>query len=205
LINTDFADYFTDPEQARAGYQIVFAQGWVTDYPLAIKHREGHQTEVLYNAVVYHDENGDIAGVFAAARDMTESKRIEQQLRDNEAFTHCILNSLTAHIAVSDAKGMVVAVNDAWRNVDDETGLPKKGDCLTNCNLEQCKNAFKESREHEAICIQGNILAVLAGSRDTFQIEYPCHTPTEERWLLMTVNRLQGTQQGVVVSHDLNF
>jgi PAS domain S-box-containing protein len=202
LINTDFADYFTDPDQARAGYQAVFAQGLVTDYPLAIKHRDGHQIDVLYNAVIYHDENGDIAGVFAAARDVTASKRIEQQLRDNEAFTLCILNSLNAHIAVSNSEGMIVAVNDTWRNLVDKNELPKKGDSLIDCHFKQCNDAFRESGREQAICIQGGIMAVLAGTQDSFQIEYPCHTPTEERWFLMAVNPLQGGKKGVVVSHE---
>ena len=38
LIGTDFSDYFTEPEKAREGYQQVFAKGFVTDYPLTIRH-----------------------------------------------------------------------------------------------------------------------------------------------------------------------
>ncbi|HBZ56789.1 MAG TPA: hypothetical protein DEO88_15410, partial [Syntrophobacteraceae bacterium] len=75
LIWTDFSDYFTQPEEARAGYQAVFQEGAVRDYPLEIQHRDGHATSVLYNASVYRDEEGQIVGVFAAARDITERKR----------------------------------------------------------------------------------------------------------------------------------
>ena len=77
LIGTDFSDYFTEPDQARAGYQQVFLKGSVTDYPLALRHRDGHVTDVLYNASVYRDEAGKVLGVFAAARDITEHKRAE--------------------------------------------------------------------------------------------------------------------------------
>ncbi len=55
LIGTDFSDYFTEPEKAREGYQQVFAKGFVTDYPLTIRHRDGQLTDVLYNASVYKD------------------------------------------------------------------------------------------------------------------------------------------------------
>ena len=75
LIGTDFSDYFTEPEQARAGYQQVFAKGFVTDYPLTIRHKDGHLTDVLYNASVYKDARGNVLGVFAAARDVTEIGR----------------------------------------------------------------------------------------------------------------------------------
>ncbi|MDD5627923.1 MAG: PAS domain S-box protein, partial [Elusimicrobia bacterium] len=53
LIGTEFSDFFTEPEKARAGYQQVFARGSVTDYPLTIRHQDGRLTDVLYNASVY--------------------------------------------------------------------------------------------------------------------------------------------------------
>jgi len=80
LIGTDFSGYFTDPEKAKAGYEKVFRDGSVTDYELQIRHRDGRITPVLYNATVYRDEVGGIAGVFAAARDVTERKRAEDAL-----------------------------------------------------------------------------------------------------------------------------
>lgn len=82
LIGTDFSDYFTDPEKAREGYQQVFAKGFVTDYPLTIRHRDGWLTNVLYNASVYKDTRGNVIGVFAAARDVTEQKKAEEQLAE---------------------------------------------------------------------------------------------------------------------------
>ena len=81
LIGTDFSDYFTEPEEARKGYQQVFMHGEVRDYPLEIRHKDGHITPVLYNASVYRDENGKVIGVFAAARDITELKKAEEALK----------------------------------------------------------------------------------------------------------------------------
>ena len=81
LIGTDFSDYFTEPEKARTGYQQVFTDGNVRDYPLEISHKEGHVTPVLYNASVYRDETGKVIGVFAAARDITERKKAEDALK----------------------------------------------------------------------------------------------------------------------------
>src|SRR3972149_1266054 len=81
LIGSDFSDYFTEPEKAREGCQEVFTKGFVKDYPLAIRHTSGRVTEVLYNASVYKNEAGEVQGVFAAARDITELKRAEEQLR----------------------------------------------------------------------------------------------------------------------------
>ena len=78
LVGTDFSDYFTEPEKAREGYQQVFEQGFVTDYPLTIRHKDGKLVDVLYNASVYKDTSGNVLGVFAAARDVTAQKQAAQ-------------------------------------------------------------------------------------------------------------------------------
>jgi PAS domain S-box-containing protein len=81
LVGTDFAEYFTEPETARAGYQTVFREGAVRDYALEIRHRDGSITPVLYNVTTYRDADGRVAGAFAAARDVRELKRAEEEIR----------------------------------------------------------------------------------------------------------------------------
>ena len=81
LIGTDFTDYFTEPEKAREGYQHVFQKGLVRDYPLRIQHKDGHITPVLYNASIYRDESGEVIGIFAVARDITELKTAEEKIQ----------------------------------------------------------------------------------------------------------------------------
>jgi PAS domain S-box-containing protein len=78
LVGTDFADAFTEPDRARAGYRQVLAEGEVRDYPLTIRHASGRTTDVLYNASIYRSGDGATRGVFAAARDVTERKRAEE-------------------------------------------------------------------------------------------------------------------------------
>jgi len=89
LIGTDFADYFTEPENARAGYRRVLAEDYVRDYPLTIRHSSGPTTDVLYNATVYRDAAGAVQGVFAAARDITSasgrSRRCAGSIRNSSS------------------------------------------------------------------------------------------------------------------------
>ena len=82
LIGSDFSYYFTEPEKAKMGYKRVFAERVVKDYPLAIKHKTGRTTTVLYNATVYTNSAGEIQGVFAAARDITERNRAELEAQE---------------------------------------------------------------------------------------------------------------------------
>ncbi len=85
LIGSDFVDYFSDPEKARLGYEEVFRDGMVKNYELAIQNDDGTLTPVLYNASLYRDDSGRTVGIFAAARDISERKRAEEELiRSNQ-------------------------------------------------------------------------------------------------------------------------
>jgi PAS domain S-box-containing protein len=102
LVGTDFSDYFTDPERARAGYQRVFREGSVQDYELEIRHREGHLTPVLYNASVYRGEAGQVVGVFAAARDITERRKAEEEIRQLNASLEERVRERTAQLEAAN-------------------------------------------------------------------------------------------------------
>jgi PAS domain S-box-containing protein len=84
LIGAPFKDYFTDPARAEAGIRRVLAEGKVTNYELTARARNGARTVVSYNATTFHDRHRKLRGVFAAARDMTELKRYEHTVQQNE-------------------------------------------------------------------------------------------------------------------------
>jgi PAS domain S-box-containing protein len=84
LIGAPFKNYFTDPGRAEAGIRRVLAEGKVTNYELTARSRDGVQTVVSYNATTFHDRDRKLRGVFAAARDMTELKRYERTVQQNE-------------------------------------------------------------------------------------------------------------------------
>ena len=111
LIGTDFSSYFSVPERAQEGYQLVFHDGLVRDFELELCHRNGSLTPVIYNASIYKDENGEIVGVFAAARDITERKRAEEAL----------------HVAVATAEAANRAKSSFLANMSHEIRTPMNG------------------------------------------------------------------------------
>jgi len=123
LIGTDFSDYFTEPTRAREGYQQVFSQGFVKDYPLAIRHSSGRLTDVLYNASVYKDERGAVIGVFAAARDVTDRKMAEELQRASSAYARSLIEASLDPLVTISSEGKITDVNDA--SVD-ATGVPRE-------------------------------------------------------------------------------
>ena len=116
LVGTDFSDYFTEPDEARAGYRQVFAQGLVTDYPLTIRHTGGALTDVLYNASVYKDVAGNVLGAFAAARDVTAQKRAERESAETRTFLDNILQSSTKYSIIGkDLSRRILSWNEGAR------------------------------------------------------------------------------------------
>ena len=121
LIGTDFSDYFTEPEKARAGYQKVFNQGFVRDYELEIWSRNGEITPVLYNASVYRDEAGNAIGVFAAARDIRERKRAEAEINNLKNYLSNIIDSMPSILVGMNNTRTVTQWN---RKAEAFTGIP---------------------------------------------------------------------------------
>jgi PAS domain S-box-containing protein len=117
LIGSDFSDYFTEPEKARAGYLTVFSEGFVKDYPLAIQHKSGKVTYVLYNAALYKNEAGEIQGVFAAARDITERKQAEEKLQQASLYSRSLLEASLDPLVTISANGKITDVNKSTENV----------------------------------------------------------------------------------------
>ncbi len=83
LIGAPFKNYFTDPDGAEAGIKQVLSGSKVTDYELTARARDGKETVVSYNATTFHDRDRKLQGVLAAARDVTERKRFERTLQEN--------------------------------------------------------------------------------------------------------------------------
>ncbi|MDD4954785.1 MAG: PAS domain S-box protein [Candidatus Omnitrophica bacterium] len=118
IVGTNFSNYFTEPARAEAGYQQVFAKGFVTDYPLTIRNVSGKLTDVLYNASVYKDNSGKVIGVFAAARDVTERKLAEKELERHRQHLEELVNERTGQL---EAANLGLAAEVSERKQAEET------------------------------------------------------------------------------------
>ena len=82
LIGATFKSYFTDPDRAEAGIKLVLSEKKVTNYELTARARDGMETVVSCNAMTFYDRERRLQGVFIAARDVTERKRLDQVLQE---------------------------------------------------------------------------------------------------------------------------
>src|SRR5207244_13149950 len=107
-----FKNYFTEPPRAEDGIRLVLREGRVTNYELTALSRDGRMTVVSYNASTFRDAAGRLQGVFAAARDITEQKKLEQQLRESESYNRGLIEASVDDLITVDPRGTISAVTE---------------------------------------------------------------------------------------------
>ncbi len=192
------------PERFQTAHRIhvgEFAASPVTSRPMGrtyqVLGRRSHGEEFPLEASI---SRVDVQGqkLFTATlRDTTARCQTEAALRASEAFNAAILDSLSAHVAVLDGEGKILAVNQAWLRFAAENG----GETSLADTL---------GADYRAICLAtaeglaawAGIAAILAGHRQHFELEYPCHSPNRKRWFRMRVDPLRSGHGGVIVVHE---
>jgi PAS domain S-box-containing protein len=131
-----------------------------------------------------------------------ESLRRTQEARDEAAALQAtLLNTLPAHIALIDHNGIIVSVNEGWRCFAESNGLAGSGSGVGDNYLAVCDKG-DGADDGEAGVSAAGIRAVMSGTVSNFSIEYPCHSPTEQRWFQLMVRPMEkGAGGGAVVMH----
>ena len=125
----------------------------------------------------------------------------EELLKKSEAFNRDVLNSLTSHISVINERGEIVAVNDAWNKFAISNGDIELGGTGVGANyFEVCEKAIKEGDSSIEKALTG-MKDVLEDRVELFQIEYPCHSPQQQRWFSMRAVKFESSERMIVVSH----
>ncbi|MGE5469862.1 MAG: PAS domain S-box protein [Bacteroidota bacterium] len=127
---------------------------------------------------------------------------LNRALQDSEAFNLSIFDSRSEHVVVLDERGWIIAVNASWRRFAMDNGGEQYADCIGGDYLAVCQAAAGAPDAPEVPAVIAGIQAVMAGEISDFELEYPCHSPSEERWFSMHVTPLQGSRRGVVVAHE---
>ena len=112
LIGSRFNRYFTEPGKADEGIRLVLREGKVTNYELTARSKTGHETLVSYNAAAFFDRDHKLQGVFAAARNITEQKKLEEQLREQQNYLRGLIESSVDGLVTVDPQGLISDLNE---------------------------------------------------------------------------------------------
>ncbi len=135
------------------------------------------------------------------------SGRILPQANGNglagDSLAAAILDSLTANVALVDSTGTVMAANAAWRRFATENRCNDHAQCLGANYFDVCEAAIRRDGDVTAAAALNGIRAVLRHERDSFTLEYPCHSPAEKRWFRLRATRLSvAGLPACVVAHE---
>jgi len=166
LTDSDFFDYFTEPQMAREVYQEVFAKGSVADSPLTIRNKNGKLTDVLFNGSVYKDDRGNVLGVVIVARDITNQKRIATEL--TEAIVFAEMATEIAEVAKNKAESSTLIAENAVKakqqflsNMSHEIRTPMNAIIGFTKVLLKTELSSKQKEYLTAIKLSGDALIVL--------------------------------------------
>ncbi|MCX6848144.1 MAG: PAS domain S-box protein [Verrucomicrobia bacterium] len=163
--------------------------------------RDGTERPIRESAAPIRDADGRIIGVVLVFMDVTKEHEIERILRSSEALNRSVINSMMANIAVVDRHGTIIDVNDGWERFARENEAEGKISTMgVGCNyLEVCQREAQELGGGAQQILDG-LRGVLDHSRSTFKQEYPCHSPTEDRWFTIHVSPLSREEGGAVIA-----
>ena len=195
-------------------------QHWYVNYgihfyagtPLITSDTHAIGTLCLLNAqpIEFGEDQMRVLGGFAQAvvgrLELLGALGREQAARQEEARRsedrQRILDSLSAHIAIIDETGAIVTVNKAWRDFARANGVAAQNYAEGANYLRACDSAAGTHSEEAAPFAEG-IRSVLSGQREKFELEYPCHSPSERRWYIGKVTQFAGGgPPRAVVAHE---
>ncbi|OYT91336.1 MAG: hypothetical protein CFE43_13965 [Burkholderiales bacterium PBB3] len=205
--------YFAPPSwlAMRAAVEQLRATGHAFVVDAEVVRTDGSQRWIVARGDATRNDQGDIVCLHGTVQDISDRKRVELQLRTSEQFNRAVLDSVSAEIAVLDIHGVITAVNEPWRRFALENGAapgpstkgPGAGpsvDTDVGANyLHVCQSAERDDTHTRAASV--GIQAVLDGLLPSFSLEYACHSPTEQRWFVMSTTPLGTERQGVVIAH----
>ena len=119
----------------------------------------------------------------------------------NGSMLEAAFQALPTQMAVLDQSGTILYVNAAWKAFACENGAPLLAETSVGRNYLASSCSAKGDGADEGLEASRGIAAVLAGTLPFFTLEYPCHSPDEQRWFLLYAAPLPGEREGAVVAH----
>ena len=216
VVNTELPlvveDFLATEEFREQHWCVNYGVRFYAGTPLITS--EGHAIGTLCllgtRSVEFGEEQMRVLGAFARAAvgrlELLGAIEREQAAREEEAQRsrelQQTLDSLSAHIAILDASGEIVAVNGVWRAFAEANGGDPQSVSEGANYLRACETATARNTEDAAAFAEG-IRDVLSGRRESFELEYPCHSPTERRWFIGRVTPYFSNEKPwVVVAHE---
>jgi PAS domain S-box-containing protein len=172
--------------------------------------RDGSQRILAWRNAYLRDKYDNITGILSSGEDITQRHEFEASLqqalarqRAAEQFSRATVDALSAHLCVLDENGVVIMVNQAWRDFADANPPPPPDYGMGANYIDICRHGGARPDAAPRPDLARRMAEILNGNRQRFTFEYPCHAPGEERWFIAHISRfLVDGKVRVVVAHE---
>jgi two-component system cell cycle sensor histidine kinase/response regulator CckA len=189
-----------DVERSRALWIAAVETGNQYRNEYRVRQKDGRYRWYVTHAAPLAESDGSIQSWLGTWTDIDDAKRIQETLQMAQEFQGAILDSLDSHIAVLDEAGVIVAVNQPWRRFADDNGFRGSNHGIGLNYFDACSEQISDGN---SLDVAGSIRKVMVGDMASFELEYPCHSPSEQRWFVMTVTPFAWSgPPRVVVKHN---
>lgn len=195
-----------DKDRVRAAYLALFTGEGTYDSECRLTKADGSWIWVHNRAISIITRDG-VRYAAGLSVENTRRKQVELALRESEQFAQATIDAIGSQLCVLDEKGSIVAVNQAWREFATTNRPPETDEnwwrrTVDGVNyLDVCLHATGPDAE-EATRMAAGIRNVIDGRQDRYSLEYPCHSPTEQRWFCAEVTAFAGPPpRHVVIKH----
>jgi PAS domain S-box-containing protein len=205
LLQKTFQD-ITYPDDLETDLNFIrqILSGEIHSYQMEKRyfHKQGHVIWVLLSVSLVRDPNGRPIYFISQIQDITERKKAERGLSNAREFLQGVQDSLSAHIAILDEHGYIVQVNNAWRAFGEQNGLQDPNHCIGVNYLDIC-DATTGTDAGGAQQVSEAIREILSGNCKEIHLEYPCHSPKEQRWFVARITRFHdGEHNWAILAHE---
>ncbi|MBX3080939.1 MAG: PAS domain S-box protein [Anaerolineae bacterium] len=210
LIGVCFLDYVLPEDRAQivANIQTLSHAQPDAEYENRMYDAEGKLRWFQWKDSILLDDENNIREYQGVGREITERKNLEteqwhqlQVIEEMRGMLQASLDASPNHMAVVERDGTIITVNTAWKRYGDQNGVTRPVNYLGANYLAVCRQATGKEAAFAAQVADG-IEDVIEGRRDSFAVEYPCHSPTQQRWFRMHVTPFdERAPRRVVINH----
>ncbi len=180
--------------------QLESQPGFFHPHEKMFLHKDGHVIPVALNGMRLVGAN-DSQYICCLIEDITERKQTLNKLAESQAFSACVLDSLSARVAVLNEQGMILTVNGAWHQFDKESEASDYASHPVGSNYLAAFHGTSGSVDAISARIADGLQSVLSNQHSSFEIDYPYVSAHATQWFHMTATRLIAPATGLVISH----
>jgi len=120
FLKIDIAkDLYANPEDRKTFQGLVEKLGFVKDFEVEFKKKNGQRITVLLTADAKKDEKGRVVGYEGINIDISDRKKMERELKEANEFLMNLIEDSVDGIIVTDMKGDILIFNKGAENLLD--------------------------------------------------------------------------------------